>query len=212
MVSVSRRIYNAIEQSYTEQKVDYLLNSFYIRFRGRVTQKLIEKRIIEHLLSYRIVDVKILNRVEEIYKDYNLECKQFSKMPIKYNNVDLTRKLLDNYNVDVNSLNGYPIIKAISMKNDDLIELLLSHKPNLSLSNHKAVQYLILNGDIDRLKRLTEERTEKKGKKRKRSLPALELTSEMLYWCTKYKKWDLVNWMMEDKGVPPNIKTINLLS
>lgn len=98
------------------------------------------------------------------------------------------------------------------MKNDDLIELLLSHKPNLSLSNHKAVQYLILNGDINRLKRLTEERTEKKGKKRKRSLPPLELTSEMLYWCTKYKKWDLVNWMMEDKGVPPNIKTINLLS
>lgn len=183
-----------------------------MRFKGRLTQKLIEKRIIEHLLSYRIVDVKILNRVEEIYKDYNLECKQFSKTPIKYNNVDLTRKLLDNYNVDVNSLNGYPIIKAISMKNDDLIELLLSHKPNLSLSNHKAVQYLILNGDIDRLKRLTEERTEKKGKKRKRSLPPLELTSEMLYWCTKYKKWDLVNWMMEDKGVPPNIKTINLLS
>lgn len=210
---VCKEVHLAVEQSYTEDKLEYLLNTFEHRFSGKMTDRLVQKRLLDHLIGYRLLNVEMIKRVEFLYSHIKLECKSLTKTPIKYSKYDVIKWLIEVYKVDVNSLGGYPIIKAISMKDAVMTQVLLStNKVDLSISGYKPVQYLILNGDLERLKQLTNEGIYTKKKKKLKRGSRLTLTSEMLYWSTKFKQWDIVNWMIEDKGVAPNIKTIQLLS
>lgn len=209
---VCKDVHLAVKESYTADKMRYLINNFKQRFKDRMSDRLVQKRLIDHLLGFRILNVDILRRVESLYNTIQLECKSLTKTVIKYSNYDVVKWLINIYNVDVNCMGGYPIIKAISIKDRTMTDILLStNKVDLSISGYKPIQYLILNGDLERLKELTNDVTHTKKKKLKRG-SKLTLTSEMLYWSTKFKQWDIVDWMVEEKGVVANIKTIQLLS
>ena len=77
-----------------------------------------------------------------------------------------------------------------------MIHLLLDYDVDYSINDYQPVKLLIKYNELDILQRL--------------DLPN-HLTN-LLFIAVKYKNYDIIKFLMEQKGFRPNIKIINLIN
>lgn len=151
---------------------------------------------MDHIISFNLISLEILKRIENDHKDIKLKCKNVKKNLIKYNKLNLLDYLIKHYNINLNHLNGYSLLKSVELKNYDMIHLLLDYDVDYSINDYQPVKLLIKYNELDILQRL--------------DLPN-HLTN-LLFIAVKYKNYDIIKFLMEQKGFRPNIKIINLIN
>ncbi|CCA67087.1 hypothetical protein PIIN_00921 [Serendipita indica DSM 11827] len=132
--------------------------------------------------------------------------------PVSYSGTEKTQALLP----DSNSHDGYPLIKAVQAKNRRLINLLLAHKADPSRNQKMAVLLAIQQRDLSLVKLLVEgtpttrrqirSSNARKGVQKKTDLVVVD--NVMLGVAVKESATEIVEWLVKEKGVVPDIKTL----
>ncbi|KAF7985740.1 hypothetical protein HWV62_2354 [Athelia sp. TMB] len=112
---------------------------------------------------------------------------------------------------DSNAHDGYALTKAVHAKAIPLIRFLLAHGADPGTKNGLAVMVAIRRKDINLVKMLVERADEVTKGKRRRLRDRVVVTNEMLRMAVKCDARDIVQYFREEKGVIPDLKTLNTL-
>ncbi|TFK75144.1 hypothetical protein BDN72DRAFT_832455 [Pluteus cervinus] len=119
---------------------------------------------------------------------------------------------------DVNSNSGYALIRAVHAQFIPLISFLLEHGASPMHKKGLAVTVAIRQRNLPLVKMLIERedhsfRKEKQVHgKRRRLQDRIEATGDMLKAARNVEAWDIVNYLMNEKGVVPDIMTLSCAS
>lgn len=116
---------------------------------------------------------------------------------------------------DINSHHGYALTKATQARFVPLIQFLLAQGASPSYKNDLAVMIAIRHKDISLVKMLIERREDgsriTKAKKR-RLEDRVEVKPAMLKAAVRCGAKDIVKYLVQDKGVVPDMETLQIMS
>ncbi|KAI0267669.1 hypothetical protein BC834DRAFT_1032042 [Gloeopeniophorella convolvens] len=114
---------------------------------------------------------------------------------------------------DPNSHAGYPLARAVLAGATPLVRFLLDHGASPRRKDALAVTLAIKRRDLALVRLLVEAPPEKSSpcKRRKRS-DRVEVTSEMLKLAVRCRARDIAEYLINEKGCVPDLRTLALLS
>jgi hypothetical protein len=113
----------------------------------------------------------------------------------------------------VDSFNGYALIRAVYALHIPLIRWLLDHGAVVNMGDTPTIKLAIKKRDLGILKMLVErvEKEESPNGKRRRLEDRVTLNSTHLQLAIQSDAKEIARWMMDVKGVVPNVQTIRSL-
>ncbi|KAF8589351.1 hypothetical protein K439DRAFT_1628786 [Ramaria rubella] len=113
----------------------------------------------------------------------------------------------------VNSHDGYPLVRAVHARFTPLIRFLLDHGADPEKRDYMAVKVAIGKKDLELVKMLIEFEPEAKANatKKRRRADRVEVKPFMLDMAVRYDARDIVQYLMEEKGCIPHMKTLRAI-
>lgn len=116
---------------------------------------------------------------------------------------------------DIDSYDGYPLVRAVSAGAVPLVHFLLNHGASPSRKDALAVRMAIKRRDLSLVRLLIEPPgvppDERRTGKRRKLADRVKVTSEMLRLAVMCGAQDIAEYLMNEKGCIPDLKTLSLL-
>lgn len=114
------------------------------------------------------------------------------------------------FSLDLNSINGYALTKAVQTEFYALVKLLLDKGASPTYKDNLAVRVAIRRKDL-RMVKLLIERGSGEVHKRRRLEDRMKVSKELLKLAVKCNAQDLVDYFTREKGCVPDMQTLYLM-
>ncbi|KAJ4491622.1 hypothetical protein C8J55DRAFT_557184 [Lentinula edodes] len=114
------------------------------------------------------------------------------------------------FSLDLNSINGYALTKAVQTEFYALVKLLLDKGASPTYKDSLAVRVAIRRKDL-RMVKLLIERSSGEVHKRRRLEDRMKVSKELLKLAVKCNAQDLVDYFTREKGCVPDMQTLYLM-
>jgi len=116
---------------------------------------------------------------------------------------------------DIDSHDGYPLARAVSAGAVPLVRFLLDHGASPNRREALAVRIAINRRDLSLVRLLVEPPDvppdERRTGKRRKLADRVKVTSDMLRIAVRYGAQDIAEYLMNEKGCVPDLRTLSLL-
>ncbi|KAH9954284.1 hypothetical protein BC827DRAFT_1272725 [Russula dissimulans] len=115
---------------------------------------------------------------------------------------------------DPDSHDGYPLARAVSARCLPLVRFLLDHGASPRRRDALAVRLAIKRRDLALVRLLVEPEAppeERRTGKRRKISDRVQVNSEMLRWAVTYGAQDIAEYLVNEKGCLPDLKTLSML-
>ncbi|KAI0300762.1 hypothetical protein BC826DRAFT_618818 [Russula brevipes] len=113
---------------------------------------------------------------------------------------------------DVDSHDGYPLVRAVSAGAVPVVRFLLEHGASPRRRGALSVRLAIKRGDLALVRLLVEPPDERRAGKRRRLADRVQVNPEMLKVAVACGAHDIAEYLMNEKGCVPDLRTLSLLS
>jgi hypothetical protein len=112
---------------------------------------------------------------------------------------------------DIDSYDGYPLARAVSAGAVPLVRFLLDHGASPRRRDALAVRMAIKRRDLSLVRLLVEPPDERRTGKRRKLADRVKVTAEMLRLAVMCGAQDIAEYLMNEKGCVPDLRTLSLL-